>query len=1328
MRNTYSKNIRYLSALILFIFTLGIFSSLSLLPSFAVSPFDDEAYLMEDADRIALYLDESNLFESKEAKLATMSKRTTVANYELYVDATTGEVAVRNTLTGQILSTNPYDVASANAAGKAKLMNQLSLTYCNISDNKESTLGSFSDCAVREQLTVKNIKSGIRVEYTLGKESSKQLVPGWVEYNRFVELIRDPTWENCFTQADLDAVYAENPNSTDTLESRREIRYKRLIGSMYLVIDPYMQVNNTYVNLADEDIKPSNADILRMESTYKCVTQVGPSDYDGDGTLDRMVIVALRSEVTEYQKNLIESAVKQYTSYTYEDLQTDTAMTGYVSSDSNPALFRLALEYTLSEDGLEVRLPANSIRFDEDTYRLISIDVLPYFGTTSNDYTGYTFIPDGSGTIVRNEEIMSDGKNSYTIRGQIYGPDFAYHDITSSYNGKSQLMHLPVFGTIEDTVMRTYNLDNQTGYVWLQENVLDDKGVQQYYTSDDRIMLDALNSDGELITTVEEYLAQFKYDSTSADLAIVREGDTEWDSPVYTAFDTLERYNTYVEAGLAPYIEVVEYYLMAPALDEDGEVITYKDKTVYVYVNEAGEVVDEANRVEGVLKIREQLWYNGQPAYYQTDVPVDPNAVIPGEGTEETPDDGTTEDGTDEDGTSTDTDTSTDTEEEVVEIEYYNDVPKVTERYDENAYEEIETIVSQGYLAIITEGDALCNITSAHGGYDPVVAGGGEHKYNSVYISVFPRPQDSYRLADAISVSNDSTEWVVVSDRKYTGSYRIKYIMLSDATYVDEAGAIQEYEYEASYVGMADAYRDYLLETGVLSALENVDDDIPLYLEAFGMTTATKVVATIPVVADVALTTFDDIKTIYEELCADNVDNVNFRLVGFAKGGLYSYAPSSLKFESVVGGNSGYADLVDYATEVSSASDKNLGIFPDFDFANVERVGSGDGFNSLKDSSRTIDDRYASKREYDATYQSFTAVGSIIVSPSVYMRLFETFSKKIDKLGVSGLSVGSLGTDLNSDFDEDDAYNREDSKYYTVQLLKTISEKYGKVMIDGGNAYALAYADYILNMPLDSTRYARASTAVPFMGMVLHGYINYAGTATGMASDIDRELLKIIENGAAPYFTIAYQNTSTLKDDSNFSDYYSIDYTICYDTIVEKYTILNEALQDVQTATITDHQFITAIRSLGENEMADLTLLQLVGATEEGYTEALNAALKSYNNRKALALRHGEVFTEEFFETCPYFAIDDGDGDYDTISLRAYSDESVALYLDFLEEEFKASLDREITGNQVVMVEYTRTDGTTKTFLLNYTAYEVTVTFEDVDYVIASNDFAVAGN
>ena len=133
-------------------------------------------------------------------------------------------------------------------------------------------------------------------------------------------------------------------------------------------------------------------------------------------------------------------------------------------------------------------------------------------------------------------------------------------------------------------------------------------------------------------------------------------------------------------------------------------------------------------------------------------------------------------------------------------------------------------------------------------------------------------------------------------------------------------------------------------------------------------------------------------------------------------------------------------------------------------------------------------------------------------------------------------------------------------------------------MVVGGNAYTWQYADHILGASLDSSRYIKASYSVPFVGVVLHGYKNFAGSPLNMEGDLNYAKLKAIENGASIYFTLSYQNTQILKEDFNLSRYYSIRYDIWKEDVIEIYNELNAATKDVQNMIITDHQFLSGMR------------------------------------------------------------------------------------------------------------------------------------------------------
>jgi len=952
--------LRSLSALLVFITVLGMLSSLSMLPVFAA----DEETKEEEQETVALSTDEwikqyyikgveydeegkkvgDVDFSTPEKRLAAMgAPYTESGDFALYVDPITGEVAIKDKSTGDILFTNPNDVATATASDpiKMQLMSQVYIRYTENGQDKDYY--SFEDSALLGQIDVKRLRGGIRIEYSIGEEESRTLVPRVIEKSRFETAIL--------------AAMAENIEGG--VQARKYLRLK----SFYVPFDP---------------TKPGQPpEMLQIMYTNYPITMEG------------MAIYVFAEDAARREIKLVESYIKEYCpEYTYEQLDADHAQTKYEATKLAPANFRMALEYYLNDNGVEVRFPANGLRFDESAFQLTTISILQYMGAGANDYNGYTMLPDGAGTLIRFEEHTDTPMN---LTGKLYGQDYAYQEIG---NANQEVYRMPVFGLVKS---------------------------------------------------------------------------------------------------------------------------------------------DELQDPE-----------NADPA----------------------------------------------------------------KEYDK---------YSSGYLAIVTEGDALTNVTSTHGGRT--------HKYNACYPSFYPRPKDSYNLAEAISIGSNTT-YTVVSERKYTGSYRIQYVMLTDPENVENRTEGRTY-YETTYVGMAKAYRDYLVNSGKIVKLtdDKVQENIPLYLESFGTTETDETVLSIPVTVKKALTSFENLTLMAKELRGDlltkeeicelmditaeeydkmgmtpekyqksssKITNLNFRLTGFTNGGMLSTVPTKVKFEKAAGGNKGFKSFLQFA------ADNGIGVYPEFDFAYMSDTSLFDGFRYKRDAVKTIDNRYISKRSYDAVLQSFTIDGKICISASVFRDYFDKFQKSMNKiLGdlSTGISVGTLGSDLNSDFDEDAPYNREDIKVYTEEMLSQFNNNYGSLMIDAGNSFAIPYADVLLNVSLDSSRFLNTNEAIPFFGMVYHGFVVFAGSPTNMAGDVDYELLKIIENGATLYMMLSYDNIELLKEDPVLSKYYAISYEIWKDSLLSKYDEngnivslgvydkLNNALKDVQTALIDDHKFLVANREMSEVEL-----------------------------------------------------------------------------------------------------------------------------------------------
>ncbi len=492
-----------------------------------------------------------------------------------------------------------------------------------------------------------------------------------------------------------------------------------------------------------------------------------------------------------------------------------------------------------------------------------------------------------------------------------------------------------------------------------------------------------------------------------------------------------------------------------------------------------------------------------------------------------------------------------------------------------------------GFLAIIEDGDAHGIITSNH-----------STAYHSIYPTFKITPNDTYDLADSFSGGSSSSKKIGVSaDRSYTGMCKVNYTLLMDDEVAAEAG-VENY-YSNTYVGMAKYYREYLQSKNLISKIPDSQinkDFVTLFLEAFGSIQVEEKIATFPVTVNKELTTFDDIKFIHDELAASGVGNTSFILKGFANGGLSSYYPTKVKWQRVLGGKDGLNSLLDYAEE------KGFDVAPDVEFSYSYGSRAFSGFSNKKNAVRTLDNRYTTKRTYYAATQTFERTGGVAVSSASFEYIYEKFYKSVSDYDIKLLSVRSLGSDLNSDFDKEDYYDREASKDKVVEMLKLLKGSSGNksynLVLDGGNSYAMPYASAVLSVSLDSSRRSEMSESVPFFGMVYHASVEFAGNAYNMEGDTEYAFLKAIENGATLYFTIAKQNVELLKFDPEYNKYYSVNYENLKTTIISTYKRFNKEMKDLQNKYIVDHGFIdnaTRVEDGGAVDSSQVVMVEYEG-------------------------------------------------------------------------------------------------------------------------------------
>ena len=366
---------------------------------------------------------------------------------------------------------------------------------------------------------------------------------------------------------------------------------------------------------------------------------------------------------------------------------------------------------------------------------------------------------------------------------------------------------------------------------------------------------------------------------------------------------------------------------------------------------------------------------------------------------------------------------------------------------------------------------------------------------------------------------------------------------------------------------MASYYRSYLIKKHGLAKLEQ-REQIPFNVELIGGIPTQKFFLGIPYNSYKALTTFGQAQEILEQLQAGGINNIKVRYTGWFNGGVKHEIPSSVSVDSKLGGKSGLAELQEYA------DGRGIELYPDVSFLRV--LQDGGSFSSKKDASRTMIDEQAAIYPYNLAgyFRELWVEPSYVLSPVKLPAVMDKFIDKYGKLGQSGLSLRDLGEELNSDFNKQQFMNREEAKRTVEEQLAKL-DSYPHVMVSGGNAYTLPYVDSVVNAPLENSGYNLTDRSVPFYEMVLHGYIDYAGSAVNLSDEqtVRYHVLKALETGANLYFTWFYAKSSSVKE-TEFDYLYSAQYQNWMDEAKIAYDEVNAVLSNVRTQVIKDHQML----------------------------------------------------------------------------------------------------------------------------------------------------------
>lgn len=440
---------------------------------------------------------------------------------------------------------------------------------------------------------------------------------------------------------------------------------------------------------------------------------------------------------------------------------------------------------------------------------------------------------------------------------------------------------------------------------------------------------------------------------------------------------------------------------------------------------------------------------------------------------------------------------------------------------------------NKAFVGIITSGDSSAELMA--------LSGNSTCGYNMIGSILKYRFYDSDTL---LSQKNTSQLIYRLSAQKYSlKDYAVEYRLLSG----DKSG----------YMGMAEAYRDYLVND---KGLKQISSEGLLNVDVYGAFETVGNFLGLKYKKLVSMTSYSEVTKLVDELEKSGIDDVNLRYIGWSNDGIFNLSQmKKVKLLRVLGGKS------DWKNMLSDLSETDTGITFDADLLLLRKGGSSlltsSVFNKKMAQYQYMPSVHSTKLNVDSWY--LLSSGRITASADSYLK--SLISNKI-----SDVSLSTLTNTLYSDFNTKHGVYRTEVASDVEEILKAYSEKGIKVSGETANAYAIPYLSKIYKTPVKSSGYKIFTKEIPFYQIVLHAYVPMTVDAAQADYYDDYNFLKAVETGSELLFNGVYGDSVVFKD-SLQENLYSSSLELWKDNAARQYKLYSELYNEVSELPITDH-------------------------------------------------------------------------------------------------------------------------------------------------------------
>lgn len=195
------------------------------------------------------------------------------------------------------------------------------------------------------------------------------------------------------------------------------------------------------------------------------------------------------------------------------------------------------------------------------------------------------------------------------------------------------------------------------------------------------------------------------------------------------------------------------------------------------------------------------------------------------------------------------------------------------------------------------------------------------------------------------------------------------------------------------------------------------------------------------------------------------------------------------------------------------------------------------------------------------------------LKPAAGLEALQTQTRQLTDAGLENFVFNGLGELLYGEYLTQESTSRTQVRQQVEQAAGELEQLCGPLTLTRPNAYLLAYAGACDQTPMTGSQFLYETDTVPFLQMVLSGYVELYAPYTNLSFYSQLDLLKMIDFNTCPTYLLTEKDNYALRNTAS-ADLCSTAAREWVDSVAETYRTVSEVLGEVRGQVQLDRRVL----------------------------------------------------------------------------------------------------------------------------------------------------------